>query len=93
MQTQAGYPAELGEDGLEGLTLVPTAPPMHLTLSGVLGGGGDLLSCEAPAWLPDSYAPSCGTCHAPFMSVPPHIALPQAVLCLEGVHNVNERHL
>ena len=75
-QAQAACPAELGESGMQGLTLVPTAPPMHLTLSGVLGGGGDLLSCEAPAWLPDSYAPSCGACHAPFMSVICHHLLP-----------------
>ncbi|KAK9857195.1 hypothetical protein WJX84_010172 [Apatococcus fuscideae] len=68
-QAQTTHPAELAESGMQGLMLVPTAPPMHLTLSGVLGGGGDLLSCEAPAWLPDSYAPSCGTCHAPFIAM------------------------
>ncbi|KAK9868579.1 hypothetical protein WJX84_008848 [Apatococcus fuscideae] len=68
-QAVPAHPSDLDEEGMEGPALVPTAPPMHLTLSGVLGGGGDLLSCEAPAWLPDSYAPSCGHCRAPFIAM------------------------
>ena len=57
-----------GEEGMErDVTLVPSAPPMHVSLSTVLGGGGDLLSLEPPTWLPDSQALACRHCSAPFM--------------------------
>ena len=49
--------------------LVPTAPPVHVSLSTVLQGGGDLLSLEPPTWLPDSHAQTCGNCQQPFMCV------------------------
>ena len=48
------------------VTLVPTAPPMRISLSAVLDGEGDLLSLEPPKWLPDSHAPACGICNASF---------------------------
>jgi hypothetical protein len=49
-----------------GVSLVPSAPPAHLSLAAVLGGDGDLLSLEPPAWLPDSHAAACARCRAPF---------------------------
>ena len=49
------------------VSLVPTAPPEHVSLSTVLQGGGDLLSLEPPTWLPDSHAQTCGNCQQPFM--------------------------
>ena len=48
------------------VTLVPTAPPVHVSLSTVLQGGADLLSLEPPMWLPDSHAQDCGHCQQPF---------------------------
>ncbi len=48
------------------VTLVPTAPPVHVSLSTVLQGGGDLLSLEPPIWLPDSHAQDCGNCQQTF---------------------------
>lgn len=48
------------------VTLVPTAPPAHVSLSTVLQGGADLLSLEPPSWLPDSHAEDCGNCQLPF---------------------------
>ena len=48
------------------VTLVPTAPPAHVSLSTVLQGGADLLSLEPPTWLPDSHAQDCGNCQQPF---------------------------
>ena len=48
------------------VTLVPTAPPMRISLSAVLDGEGDLLSLEPPKWLPDSHAPACGICNVSF---------------------------
>lgn len=48
------------------VTLVPTAPPAHISLSTVLQGGADLLSLEPPTWLPDSHAQDCGNCLQPF---------------------------
>jgi hypothetical protein len=56
------------------VTLVPTAPPMHVSLSTVLDGGGDLLSLEAPTWLPDSCAPACQHCQKHFRWVAFHLA-------------------
>ena len=53
------------------VTLVPTAPPAHVSLSTVLQGGGDLLSLEPPTWLPDSHAQECGNCQQPFKYGPP----------------------
>ena len=32
----------------------------------VLQGGGDLMSLEAPTWLPDSHSRSCQHCNNPF---------------------------
>lgn len=49
--------------------LVPTAPPVHVSLSTVLQGGGDLLSLEPPTWLPDSHAQTCGNCQQPFIAL------------------------
>ena len=52
--------------GEEAAQLSPSAPPMPMSLSTVLEGGGDLLSLEKPTWLPDSHALSCQSCGAPF---------------------------
>ena len=51
------------------ITLVPTAPPAHMTLSRVMEGEADLLSLEPPSWLPDSHAQECGQCQKPFRCV------------------------
>ena len=64
-----------GEDGGEeggkgGVSLVPSAPPAHMSLSSVLGGEGDMLSLEPPAWVPDSHARACSRCRAGFRSAP-----------------------
>ena len=56
------------------VTLVPTAPPVHVSLSTVLQGGADLLSLEPPTWLPDSHAEDCGSCQQPFKWVFFHVA-------------------
>lgn len=56
---------EADADGLD-VTLVPTAPPVYVSLSTVLQGGGDLLSLEPPTWLPDSHAQECGNCQQTF---------------------------
>ena len=56
---------EAGPDDAD-VTLVPTAPPVHVSLSTVLQGGGDLLSLEPPTWLPDSHAQECGNCQQTF---------------------------
>ena len=50
----------------DGAHLSPSAPPMPMSLSTVLEGGGDLLSLEKPTWLPDSHALSCQSCGSPF---------------------------
>ncbi|CAL8465716.1 g5252 [Coccomyxa elongata] len=55
-----------GEDEEKGVSLVPSAPPAHMSLSAVLDGDGDLLSLEPPTWVPDSHATSCNRCRAGF---------------------------
>ena len=50
--------------------LLPSAPPLPVSLSAVLDGGGDLMSLEPPTWLPDSHCASCQKCDAPFVYVP-----------------------
>lgn len=59
-----------GEDEEKGVSLVPSAPPAHMSLSAVLDGDGDLLSLEPPTWVPDSHATSCNRCKAGFRWVP-----------------------
>ena len=54
------------DPGEADITLVPTAPPSHISLSIVMQGGADLLSLEPPSWLPDSHAQECGACQKPF---------------------------
>ena len=54
------------EEGQAGVSLVPTAPPAHVSLSALLEGEGDLLSLEPPVWLPDSHASACTSCKLPF---------------------------
>ena len=49
------------------VALVPTAPPMHVSLHAVRSGQGDLLSLETPMWLPDSHATACRSCEKPFV--------------------------
>ncbi|KAK9918108.1 hypothetical protein WJX75_001366 [Coccomyxa subellipsoidea] len=49
-----------------GVSLVPTAPPAHMSLSAVLDGDGDMLSLEPPCWVPDSHASTCTRCKAGF---------------------------
>lgn len=62
-----GAAGELVEGETEnGVSLVPSAPPAHMSLSVVLEGDGDLLSLEPPTWTPDSQALSCTRCKAPF---------------------------
>lgn len=62
---------KLGADADDSdVTLVPTAPPVHVSLSTVLQGGGDLLSLEPPTWLPDSHAQECGNCQQTFRWAP-----------------------
>ena len=61
--------ADAETDSEDDVKLVPTAPPMHISLSTVLDGGGDLLSLEPPKWLPDSHAVACGICNQDFRSV------------------------
>ena len=56
-------------DSKSDITLVPTAPPAHMTLSRVMEGEADLLSLEPPSWLPDSHAQECGQCQKPFRCV------------------------
>lgn len=71
-QAHACAQGALAEQGIERLQsdtdvqLVPSAPPIHISLSSVRDGHGDLLSLEPPSWLPDSHAPACGHCKAPF---------------------------
>lgn len=61
---------KLGADADDSdVTLVPTAPPVHVSLSTVLQGGGDLLSLEPPTWLPDSHAQECGNCQQTFRAL------------------------
>ncbi len=60
--------ANADTDSEADVKLVPTAPPMHISLSTVLDGGGDLLSLEPPKWLPDSHAAACGICNQDFRS-------------------------
>lgn len=57
-----GSPGDADAD----VKLVPSAPPLHVSLSTVLDGGGDLLSLEPPKWLPDSHAAACGICNQDF---------------------------
>jgi hypothetical protein len=52
-----------------GVSLVPTAPPAHMSLSAVLDGDGDMLSLEPPCWVPDSHASTCTRCKAGFRYV------------------------
>ena len=54
------------EEDEGGVSLVPSAPPAHVSLSTLLEGEGDLLSVEPPVWVPDSHANTCGRCKAPF---------------------------
>ena len=54
------------EDEEAGVSLVPTAPPAHVSLSALLEGEGDLLSLEPPVWVPDSHASACTRCKQPF---------------------------
>ena len=54
------------EEDEGGVSLVPSAPPAHLSLSTLLEGEGDLLSLEPPVWVPDSHANTCSRCKAPF---------------------------
>ena len=54
------------EDEEAGVSLVPTAPPAHVSLSALLEGEGDLLSLEPPVWVPDSHASACTRCKLPF---------------------------
>ncbi|BDA51595.1 probable SH3 domain-containing YSC84-like protein 1 at C-terminar half [Coccomyxa sp. Obi] len=64
-----GVSGELLEGEAEkenGVSLVPSAPPAHMSLSAVLEGDGDLLSLEPPTWVPDSHATSCNRCRAGF---------------------------
>ena len=58
-----------GQEMEPDVRLVPSAPPMHVTLSTVLQGGGDLLSLEPPKWMPDSHAPACRLCSQDFTCV------------------------
>lgn len=61
-----------GPDAIERLQqgadvkLLPSAPPMQVSLSTVLDGHDDLMSLEPPTWLPDSCATACEHCTAPF---------------------------
>lgn len=57
---------EAGEEADGVISLVPTAPPAHVSLSTLLEGEGDLLSLEPPVWVPDSHACSCTRCKLPF---------------------------
>ena len=54
------------EEDEGGVSLVPSAPPAHVSLSTLLEGEGDLLSLEPPVWVPDSHASTCSRCKAPF---------------------------
>ena len=49
-----------------GVSLVPSAPPAHVSLTSLLEGEGDLLSLEPPVWIPDSHATACTRCKLPF---------------------------
>lgn len=64
----AGVPSQKAhaQSSKSDITLVPTAPPAHMTLSRVMEGEADLLSLEPPGWLPDSHAQECGQCQKPF---------------------------
>ncbi len=73
---QGGPAEEAGSLEKGKVALVPTAPPMHMTLSTVLEGDGDLLSLEPPTWLPDSSASACPKCRAPFRCGIKHLAAP-----------------
>jgi len=61
-----------GEEAESDVRLVPSAPPMHVSLTTVLQGGGDLLSLEPPKWMPDSHAPACRLCVQDFQSLRRH---------------------
>ena len=63
-------------DAKSEITLVPTAPPAHMTLSRVMDGEADLLSLEPPSWLPDSHAQECGQCQKPFRWVAQKLHIP-----------------
>lgn len=82
-----------GEDEEKGVSLVPSAPPAHMSLSAVLEGDGDLLSLEPPTWVPDSHATSCNRCKAGFRCV--HLDyLNEEGFCLRSnVHSSVERRL
>ena len=54
------------EEEEAGVSLVPSAPPAHVSLSALLEGEGDLLSLEPPVWVPDSHASACTRCKQPF---------------------------
>ena len=58
------------EDEEAGVSLVPSAPPAHVSLSALLEGEGDLLSLEPPVWVPDSHACACTRCKQPFRQAP-----------------------
>lgn len=49
------------------VTLLPSAPPMRVSLDDVLAGTADMLSLEPPAWQPDSSATACLGCGQPFL--------------------------
>lgn len=55
-----------GEEEDGGVSLVPSAPPAHVSLTTLLEGEGDLLSLEPPMWVPDSHASACTRCKLPF---------------------------
>ena len=57
---------EVAEDEEGGVSLVPSAPPAHVSLSTLLNGEGDLLSLEPPVWVPDSHASGCSRCKLAF---------------------------
>ena len=57
---------DVDEEADRGVSLVPTAPPAHVSLATLLEGEGDLLSLEPPVWVPDSHASACTRCMLPF---------------------------
>lgn len=57
---------DVGDEEEGGVSLVPSAPPAHVSLTSLLEGEGDLLSLEPPVWIPDSHASTCTRCKLPF---------------------------
>ena len=57
---------DVGDEEEGGVSLVPSAPPAHVSLTSLLEGEGDLLSLEPPVWVPDSHASTCTRCKLPF---------------------------